>query len=380
MIGGSEHRHTASSNKFVYLASDAFSSFTGLLTGDCGGTVNGLKRLNDTIDVLNSSSISNPNPGKRAFSKSTESSHISVLQDTRDWLQRWNVHGAPADSIAGFQLTINAVLQLWQDVGDVVKHLFTRRLSQDCVENFFGTIRMVNGQNDLPDPTKFRQAFRKCALNGFLTCGDSGNCEPDADRLLAIVTSMAARCIPQATAAVTFTSSLPAPPILEIALDPVDENVMAYIAGYLVKKGQECHQCEQCESALVDSGRALHRDRDALIGLKSYTGCGDNDAGSLKVPSEEFFHLVVVAFEVTQAQAPSALLGCNVLTKLITCIESTTQRAVMVNRLCGDNCLDYMLRIFLRMQLHKMCETVSLHAMKGVNRQNRKFLKVCSRV
>ena len=92
----------------------------------------------------------------------------------------------------------------------------------------------------------------------------------------------------------------------------------------------------------------------------------ESDAGSLRVPTDELFQLVLPTSEMAQSPGPSALLGCSVLQKLLTCVQSTRE---------------HMLRIFLRMQLHKMCEKVTALPKVGVNRQNRKlYLKVCSRV
>lgn len=42
----------------------------------------------------------------------------------------------------GLKITINADFHLWELVKEVgFEYLFTRRLNQDCLENFFGTVR-----------------------------------------------------------------------------------------------------------------------------------------------------------------------------------------------------------------------------------------------
>ena len=69
----------------------------------------------------------------------------------------------------------------------------TRRLNQDGLENMFGVIRMCNGPNDRPDPTQFRQAYRKATASRILTAPVSANCEADGDNLLGIMSNVARR-------------------------------------------------------------------------------------------------------------------------------------------------------------------------------------------
>ena len=52
--------------------------------------------------------------------------------------------------LKGLCLTINSVLSL-----------LTRRLNQDPLENFFGTIRQQGGNLDTPTPLQFTRAFKK---------------------------------------------------------------------------------------------------------------------------------------------------------------------------------------------------------------------------
>ena len=115
----------------------------------------------------------------------------------------------------------------------------TRRLSQDGLENFFGTIRQVGHQNDNPNPTQFREGFRKTAVNSVMSASEHGNCEPDADRLFEALTSVSARSSrPQPSGTVRFYGG-PQPAVMDVPVDPITENVLAYIAGYLVAKAQQ---------------------------------------------------------------------------------------------------------------------------------------------
>ena len=225
------------------------------------------------------------------------------------------------------------MLLLWQTASAELKSLCTRRLTQDGLENFFGMVRQVNGGNYKPDPHKFRCAFRKTAVQNVLLPSQHMNCEPDIDSMLAALTSVAARTnrpVPAVT--VTFASD-PPPTIMGPSVDRVDENVLTYVAGYLAYRAARKHSCVQCVSALTKDTSFVTCDRESLIGLKSFSGETDIDTGSLKVPSEMLFQLVVVAHEVFETQAESALCGIGVLRGLRACIEASSAHASVCEKL-----------------------------------------------
>ncbi|KZR99620.1 Uncharacterized protein APZ42_004443, partial [Daphnia magna] len=44
------------------------------------------------------------------------------------------------------------------------KYILTGKINQDCLERFFGIIRVANGSNEMPTTTTFLQLFRMIAL------------------------------------------------------------------------------------------------------------------------------------------------------------------------------------------------------------------------
>ena len=208
------------------------------------------------------------------------------------------------------------------------------------------------------------------------------NCEPDIDSMLAAPTSVAARTNrPVPAVAVTFESD-PPPQIMGPSVDRVDENVLTYVARYLAYRAARKHSCVQCVSALTKDTSFATCYRKSLIGLKSFTGETDIDAGSLEVPSEMLFQLVVrvVAHEVFETQAENALCGIGVLRGLRACIEASSAHASVCEKPCEENALREVVDVFLRMQPHRLCAKVTTKAGKGVNKKNRKHVKVSSRV
>ena len=84
-----------------------------MLPKECQATAAFLLTLNDLFDILNSSRPSDPCRKKRAFSAATEAEHVRALEEGRDWIGRWRIsNGGTVHSIAGLQLTINAVVNI----------------------------------------------------------------------------------------------------------------------------------------------------------------------------------------------------------------------------------------------------------------------------
>ena len=88
----------------------------------------------------------------------------------------------------GIVITIQALLDLWDDVNDLpgVEFLATRRLIQDGLENLFGVIRRLCGDNTNPTPAQFRYALKHAMVSSALGLHrpQGGNCELDAARFL----------------------------------------------------------------------------------------------------------------------------------------------------------------------------------------------------
>ena len=355
---------------------------TGRVPEECRGTAELLLRLNDIMDVLNSCSPNNACRNKRAFSAATEKEHIRILEEGRDWISRWRVgNNAQIDSVGGLQLTITGVLMIWERVRSTLRFMCTRRLNQDCLENLFGSIRQMNGQNDLPNPTQFRHAYRKVNMSTMLKPTDGGNCEPDADSMLAILTGSAAR--PDRPVPCTSVDYERGPVVVPSGADRVDgitENVLAYIAGYLVRQEELLHVCSTCDSALLSDCQQVRRSRETMLGLKSHTGLSLREMGQLKVPSEALHLLLIAAYVITETQIRSAMLSRGVGTKLLLCIANTSAHRGLSSALCDGNRLKPMIARFVRMQLHLICAKVTAESgAKGVNKANRKHMKLTSR-
>lgn len=64
-----------------------------------------------------------------------------------------------------------------------IQFLFTRRLNQDSLENFFGAIRKQSGNAFNPTPIQFYHSFKKLFSIDYIKV-ESGNCATDEESIL----------------------------------------------------------------------------------------------------------------------------------------------------------------------------------------------------
>jgi len=91
-------------------------------------------------------------------------------------------------SVRCWIVTINSILELWnclnlQQSSIPINYLLTRRLNQDCLENFFGSIRKQSENAFNPTPMQFYYSFKKLFSIDYIKA-DSGNCAADEESIL----------------------------------------------------------------------------------------------------------------------------------------------------------------------------------------------------
>ena len=162
-------------------------------------------------------------------------------------------------------------------------------------------------------------------------------------------------------------------------VDIVTENVLTYIAGYLAYRARKMQACPACMSVLTKDTAFVTCDREALIGLKNFTGESDVEVGSLQVPSSALYETTKMMFEITETQEASALCGHGVLSSLRACVEATQPYQDLVSNVCCQKAVDGAVAVFLRMQLHGICARMT-NVKTGENSKSRKHVVVSSRV
>ncbi|KAI4468165.1 thap domain-containing protein 9 [Holotrichia oblita] len=135
-----------------------------------------ISKIDNLFDVLNSQSFSSTKILNRPFKG--DKSQMKVLDEMLELFRNLtilNENGVDVTKkmnfINGWRITITSILALWELMKNKgMKYLCTRRLNQDALENFFGTIRQQGGNCLNPTPIQFARAFKKLFCLNYFHC------------------------------------------------------------------------------------------------------------------------------------------------------------------------------------------------------------------
>ncbi len=163
-----------------YTVAAAISTYVslGAMPASAAGTAEFITAFDKIFDCLNSSSVKCAHGKLHRTALSDSSVHLKFLTDEAiPFLSSLKVinrtTGADATNtlrcLKGFQITLQGILALWSELRSAhsFKFLLTRRLNQDPLENFFGTVRQQGGNCDSPTPSQFCTAFKKLFYDNF---------------------------------------------------------------------------------------------------------------------------------------------------------------------------------------------------------------------
>lgn len=121
---------------------------SGLLPSEAVGTIDLIDHFDKLFDMLNFSSANTPKEYGKVFTGSNK--QMEFLTEMKCLLKSIkvvnNTSYVKVKCFDCWQITITGVIQLWE----VLKchnfpYLQTRKINQDCVENFFGSVRQQGG-------------------------------------------------------------------------------------------------------------------------------------------------------------------------------------------------------------------------------------------
>ncbi|CAH2104760.1 unnamed protein product [Euphydryas editha] len=162
-----------------------------LIEVDARDTTDFVNKINNLFDLLNSSKLRSPNKYKRAFSG--ENYQIEFLEQMLTFFRNLKLIRSDGQKdvtnimnfINGFQVSIKSLLNLHEDLkSEDVKFIFTRRLNQDCLENFFGKVRQAGGNCQEPTCRQVSITFKKMFVTNILKKPQNTNCDQDFDKFL----------------------------------------------------------------------------------------------------------------------------------------------------------------------------------------------------
>lgn len=167
--------------------------------------------------------------------------------------------------IIGFLCIIRSIKGLFVDLVETgyLKYLLMYKFSQDHVEMFFCMIRGRFGWNNNPSALQFRSAYRQLLVRNEVKCKSTGNCSSES--LTPLLSWTKGTCNEITFDPVIFSKSrvndtdiaidlnvdmtdhdyVPSPS----SLTEYSENVVVYIAGYVVKKLKHV-MCSECVPSL----------------------------------------------------------------------------------------------------------------------------------
>lgn len=251
-------------------------------------TIKFIEMMDKLFDIFNARSTAAGKMLNRPFCKSPQ--QLAILQQAQYFFSEVQVVDYKGSNVTkrmrflyGWQVNINALLQMYDKLN--YPALSTRRLNQDCLENFNGKMRQQSGNSKNPTPIQFYRAFKKifCMnLLDFNLSSDGNNCLPDNDEILIgheVSTQLGLFVNHEESENVSLLNESD-----YISLELPEQNVHEYICGYYLKKCLNVHKCDICFN-YAHSEQNLNQSR-IFINLKNFD---KNDTfGKLCVPPEQF--------------------------------------------------------------------------------------------
>lgn len=261
------------------------------------GTARFLELINDTFDILNSSTVSNDYIYKKTFYHAEyQTNDLQKVQRIFSGLRVINRNNGKDVTntmkfIKGFLISVKAISSLASDLKIAgYKYLFTRRLNQDALENFFGKVRQQSGDCREPTAIQFLTTFKKLFMVNIIRHSDYANCADDLDQLLMSVeeTQMSLRSEENA-----LTDSLQRPLQVwtnDYRFEIPEVNAFTYVCGYLLKKCLDHHK--DCEVMKNYSNTCRQVDENSFFTYyKAYKM--NHEFGALINPPDDFVQYIM---------------------------------------------------------------------------------------
>ena len=259
----------------------------------CEQTAEFIQNINDIFDILNTKSkfgkkFKSPLTLKNFMELQSYLQHIiSYLKELKDVDGTKLVNGPRKTFILGFAVSSNSILAIAKKLlnreYNKFEYVLTYRFSQDQIEMLFSKIRSRLGWNNNPNALQFKWVLRALLQKNQITASEKANCtvveEEKMDQEMGHVDANIANSLNCSTV--------------------WRDDVLSYIAGYIVKKITECIKCPECAIALVavDNSQSASPDHcyssnsqrtsPSLITFKGY--------GKLITPSQSVVKVVTAA-------------------------------------------------------------------------------------
>lgn len=321
----------------------------GALPSSAVGTITFIDKMDKLFDILNSSTATS---GKK-YNKPFEGKlyQVEFLKEMAETFKNMQAFDRSGKNVTGkiknfrcWQITINGILMLWEDMKK--PRIYTRRLQQDSLENFFGAIRQQCGNARNPTPVQFKRAFKKLFCMNYCSYVEGANCAEDFD----IILSQLGTTSPNEITSLFTENVIPEERELQIDtkdyknLDLPHQNAIVYVCGYLLKKCYDKHSCSQCltlrDQQLTETTMFTH--------FKVFQGKGEDKGvfGSLNVPNEDFVSYVYKLESVFVEHFADMAIHPRVGFKLWQIMTD-----IVYNPPCTDFPTEYLIKLYVRLRI-----------------------------
>lgn len=344
----------------------------GKLEENAKHTAQFLDFFDQLFNTFNSSNVKSKQPFSYAFSQN--STHWQFLQTAIEYLDNLSLsNNRKVPCIEGWKQAIVVLKMLWHDLSNEneFKFLLTNRLNQDCIENLFSIVRGKGGFRDNPTPEQFRAAFRQIVVDLMLVKSELSNCQSDIDKILLDITSITPKVAPSSVShsAHTDMRNVSISDYIDLPTSDVEQNVAAYIGGYLLRKMQL--SCERCLSDYILTARPINNAMYSFLNLKAYTEqCG------LVYPTPQFVHFVENLENLYLTVFPSIMHMPGIMCRLQTNARELLEEFIeCTNEGCIQK-INYGLNLYLKVRVHATLRRTNNDFGKAGDKRNKKIIKL----
>jgi hypothetical protein len=331
----------------------------GKLPPSAAVTADFLKMVNTIFDVLN----------VRVLKGAVSGDFNAYCEQVQLWSVKGKFKKQPCFEALQQSLIATELMTIDLVRNGPFKFLLTGRINQDCLENFFSQVRGKGGHRFNPSAREFGFAYRALAANMLLKPIASANCKEDQDDLLVTLNTLGSQSQKGAKrklSADKSTDGEKAPKLAKVeTVDVIDindfelpstqQNVIAYVAGYLLRKIDLKTKCSDCfdlltvRDSLVSESKLFCHYKVYKHGRNS-----DNAYGSLNAPSECLEKFIQRSESLFQKNIQKMLTKAGVLaTMLQTVLKHVSLHMLhLCSRHSDGEFAREILTLYLRCRLH----------------------------
>lgn len=271
----------------------------GALPLEAMGTAYLLDKFDKCFDIFNSSTFDTPKLHSKPFQGNSMQNEF--LSEMIYFLSKLAVYNRSTGKrvnvkfIKCWTISIKSLIHLWPNLEQKgFKFILTRRLNQDCVENYFGYIRKQHGNTVNPTPIQFSRGFKKSFITAYIHTADM-NCIEDFDT---VVTEISDFSSSNSSPFLIQSDIISSENKISMKLDNCDyyhlslpeQNAFKYVCGYLISKCLKIHLCDTCTQFSQQNEKLDNT--NLFIHYKAYKSNETQPFGSLKTPHGSFYAFI----------------------------------------------------------------------------------------